>query len=80
MKSEPEPLPTLAEIEEGVLLEAQEWARQRLQEKLQAQADQIGLRFPPQRTAAGAAASAAPDAAHERRVRERANRLRTGSR
>ena len=80
MKSEPEPLPSLAEIEEGVLLEAREWARQRLQEKLQGQADQIGLRFSPQRTAAGAAATAATDAAHQRRVRERANRLRTAGR
>jgi len=82
MKTEPElePLPSLAEIEEGVLQEAQEWARERLQEKLQAQADQIGLRFSPRRTAAGAAARATPDAAHQRRVRERANRLRPGSR
>jgi hypothetical protein len=47
MANEPEPEPTLAEIEEEVLAEGREWMRQRLQQKLQARADGISQPFPP---------------------------------
>jgi hypothetical protein len=38
---------SLAEIEEEVLAEGQEWMRQRLQQKLQEHAADIGAPFPP---------------------------------
>jgi hypothetical protein len=43
-----------------------EWGRQRLREKLQAQADQHGRIFPPQRPPDVARPSAAPAPAHRR--------------
>lgn len=48
--------PTLAQMEEEVLAEGREWMRQRLQQKLQEQADRIGQSFSPPGGAAGAAA------------------------
>jgi len=55
-----EPEPTLAEIEEGVLAEGREWTRQRLQQKLQEQADRISQSFSPQ----GAAGAVSKKKAH----------------
>lgn len=58
---------SLREIEAEVDAEMREWGRQRLREKLQAQADQHGRIFPPQRPPDVARASAAPAPAHHRR-------------
>lgn len=55
---------SLAEIEEEVLAEGQEWMRQRLEQKLQEQATEIGAPFPPRQPSAGASAKASTDAAH----------------
>ena len=41
---------SLREFEDEVLAEGQEWMRQRLQQKLQEQADHTGRVFPPQPT------------------------------
>jgi len=49
MNSENEALPTLRELENQVLAEGREWTRQRLQQKLQEQADRHGGVFPPER-------------------------------
>ena len=58
---------SLREIEMEVGAEGREWTRQRLQQRLQAEADRHGGVFPPQRPAAGASAQP-PDAdAHGRR-------------
>ncbi len=58
---------TLREIEMEVEAEGREWTRQRLQQRLQAEADRQGGVFPPQRLAGGASAQP-PDAdAHRRR-------------
>jgi hypothetical protein len=50
---------SLKELEAEVLAEGREWTRQRLQQRLQAQAEQAGAVFPPPATAA-----AAPDVTH----------------
>lgn len=42
-----EPRPSLADIEREVIAEAHEWGRQRLQERLQQLADEVGQVFPP---------------------------------
>lgn len=57
----------LREIEQEVEAEGREWMRQRLQEKLQAEADRHGEVFPPQ--PADGCASAAPSDANARRQR-----------
>jgi hypothetical protein len=58
---------SLREIEMEVEAEGREWTRQRLQQRLQAEADRHGGVFPPQRPAAGTSTQA-PDAdAHRRR-------------
>jgi hypothetical protein len=51
---EPNPIgfPRLADIEREVAAEGREWARQRLQERLQQLADQHGEVFPPAATKA----------------------------
>ena len=41
---------SLRELEDEVLAEGREWMRQRLQEKLQQEADRTGRAFPPQPT------------------------------
>ncbi len=46
---------TLKELEAEVLAEGREWTRQRLQQRLQAQAEQAGAVFPPPATAATSA-------------------------
>ena len=55
---------SLSEMEEEVLAEGQEWMRQRLQEKLQEQANQIGAPFPPREPSAGPSAQTKTHAAH----------------
>jgi hypothetical protein len=50
---------SLKELEAEVLAEGREWTRQRLQQRLQAQAEQAGAVFPPPATPA-----TAPDATH----------------
>jgi hypothetical protein len=52
---------SLKALEAEVLAEGREWTRQRLQQRLQAQAEQAGAVFPPPATAA-----ASPDVAHGR--------------
>ncbi len=61
MKTEPERVRTLREIEMEVEAEGREWTRQRLQQRLQEEAARHGAVFPPQRPAAVASADA-PDA------------------
>ncbi len=50
---------SLKELEAEVLAEGREWTRQRLQQRLQAQAEEAGALFPPP-----AARATAPDVAH----------------
>jgi len=50
---------SLKELEAEVLAEGREWTRQRLQQRLQAQAEEAGALFPPP-----AAPATAPDVAH----------------
>lgn len=50
---------TLKEVEAEVLAEGREWTRQRLQQRLQAQAEEAGAVFPPP-----AAPATSPDVAH----------------
>ncbi len=64
MKAEPTGPRSLREIEEEVLAEGREWTRQRLQQRLQAEADRHGGVFPPQRTAGGASAEPPDATAH----------------
>ncbi len=59
--------PSLRESEAEVEAEMREWGRRRLQEKLQAQADQHGRVFPPERPPHSAAPRADALLAHERR-------------
>jgi len=64
MKVEPTGPRSLREIEEEVLAEGREWTRQRLQQRLQAEADRHGGVFPPQRAAGGASAEPPDATAH----------------
>jgi hypothetical protein len=59
--------PLLRESEAEVEIEMREWGRQRLEAKLQAQADRHGRIFPPQRPACPAPAPPDPDPAHHGR-------------
>lgn len=52
---------SLKALEAEVLAEGREWTRQRLQQRLQAQAEEAGAVFPPLATAA-----TSPDVAHGR--------------
>jgi hypothetical protein len=60
---------SLREIEDEVLAEGREWMRQRLQQKLQQEADRSGQVFPPQPTPSLARSGAAHAPAHRRRHR-----------
>ena len=63
------PVPcSIREIEMEVLAEGREWMRQRLQQKLQAEADRHGGVFPPQRSQ-GVAPAKSADAFDPRRRR-----------
>ena len=65
---------SLKELEAEVLGEGREWTRQRLQQRLQAQAQEAGAVFPPQ-----AMPAALPDVAHRSGKNKRERRLRPGS-
>ena len=65
---------SLKAAEAEVLAEGQEWMRQRLQQKLQAQAEQAGALFSPPATAIPP-----PDPAHRRGGRDGHGALRTGA-
>ena len=67
--SEKEAGRSLWEIEAEVLAEGQEWMRQRLQQKLQEEADQRGRVFPPQRSAGLARQKTTDASAHQHRGR-----------
>ena len=67
MNTEPERARTLREIELEVEAEGREWTRQRLQERLQQEADRQGGVFPPERPASGASAQPSAATAHRRR-------------
>ena len=58
---------TLREIEIEVEAEGREWTRQRLQQRLQAEADRHGGVFPPERPSGGASAPPSDAIAHRRR-------------
>jgi len=58
---------SLRDIELEVEAEGREWMRQRLQAKLQEEAERIGEVFPPKRSAAVASAQATSAPAHRRR-------------
>jgi len=64
----PEPR-SLREIEMEVLAEGREWTRQRLEQKLQAEATRQGGVFPPERQKGVAPASRADASAQRRRRR-----------
>lgn len=65
---------SLKALEAAVLVEGQEWMRQRLQQRLQAQAEQAGAVFPPPETAA-----TSPDLAHGRGQNNPGRHLRSRS-
>lgn len=67
MNSEKQTEPSLREMEWEVEAEGREWMRQRLEKKLQAQADRLGGVFPPER--AQGVASAGTDDASAQRIR-----------
>ena len=65
---------SLKALEAEVLAEGREWTRQRLQQRLQAQAEQAGAVSPPP-----AAAATFPDVAHGRGQNNRGGDLRSRS-
>ena len=67
MNTKPTRPPSLREIELEVEAEGREWTRQRLQQRLQEEANRHGGIFPPQRPAAGASAGSRDATAHGRR-------------
>ncbi len=67
-KQDPRPR-SLREIEDEVLAEGREWMRQRLQQKLQEEADRSGQVFPPQPTPPVAPSGSDDASAHRRRRR-----------
>jgi hypothetical protein len=60
---------SLRELEDEVLAEGQEWMRQRLQQKLQQEADRLGRVFPPESTSPPPRPRADHAPAHRRRCR-----------
>lgn len=67
MKQEQRRVPSLRELELAAEVEAREFARTRLQQRLQEIADQHGGVFPPQRVPGGASAHPPDAPAHRRR-------------
>ena len=65
---------SLKELEGEVLAEGREWTRQRLQQRLQTQAEEAGAVFPPQ-----AVPAAPPDLADGGGKSKRDNQLRSRS-
>lgn len=68
MKEEQASVPSLRELEEEAEAEAREFARVRLQQRLQEIAGQHGEIFPPQRPPPGASAAPSDATAHGRRL------------
>ncbi len=64
MNSENEKFPTLRELGNEVLAEGREWMRQRLEQKLQEQANRRGSVFPPKPKSGVASAQKTPASAH----------------
>jgi len=64
MSADPSPVPSLRELELEVEAEGREWMRQRLEEKLQAQADRHGGVFPPEQMPGTASAPGADASTH----------------
>jgi hypothetical protein len=64
MNNEKKKFRSLAEVEEEVLAEGQEWMRQRLQQKLQEQAREIGAPFPPREPSSGSSQKRKAGTAH----------------
>lgn len=79
MKAETTRPRSLREIEMEVEAEGREWTRQRLQQRLQAEAGQHGEVFPPQRPAAGASAHPADATSHQRGDDQAPGSARPGS-
>jgi hypothetical protein len=69
MNEKPEPIRSLREMEDEVLAEGREWMRQRLQQKLQEQADQTGRVFPPEPKSPAVCPPPTNAPAHRRRRR-----------
>lgn len=69
MNTLPEPARSLRELEDEVLAEGQEWMRQRLQQKLQQEADRTGRVFPPEPTPPAPRPRQVDAPAHRRRRR-----------
>ena len=69
MNAETETCRSLREIEAEVLAEGREWMRQRLQQKLQQEADRTGRVFPPEPPPPVERAGANHAPAHQRRRR-----------
>jgi hypothetical protein len=67
MKSDKPQAGSLREIELEVLEQGREWTRQRLEQRLQQEADRQGGVFPPQRSQGPSSAKRADAAAHRRR-------------
>jgi hypothetical protein len=67
MNNEKKKFRSLAEMEEEVLAEGQEWMRQRLQQKLKEQAKEIGAPFPPREPSTGSSAKTNTDFANASR-------------
>jgi hypothetical protein len=69
MNADKQPTRSLREFEDEVLAEGQEWMRQRLQQKLQEEADRTGRVFPPPPTPAVVRPRQDDAPAHRRRRR-----------
>lgn len=69
MKSEQKPAASLREIELEVLAEGREWTRQRLEQRLQQEADRQGGVFPPEQPKGTSSAKRANAASDRRRNR-----------
>jgi hypothetical protein len=70
MNSETNSGRSLREMEQEVEAEGREWMRQRLQKKLQAEADGLGLVFPPERVSGQASAQRNDASAHGLRAHQ----------